>query len=183
MDSKKDIRRRVLATRNNLTDKEWEDKSRLIYEKVVTHPFFLQAGAIYCYMDYRKEVGTRAIIEHAWVMGKKIAVPKVNGNEMEFFYIQSFEDLQEGFRGILEPKYAHPANDEHVLVIMPGAAFDSNCNRIGYGKGYYDQYLHEHSNYRTIAIAFELQIVELIPTEAHDVCPNIIITEEKTYER
>lgn len=183
MESKKDIRKRVLEKRNLITDKEWEEKSRLIYEKVVTHPFFLETDAIYCYVDYRRETGTYAIIEQAWKLGKKVAAPKVNGDEMEFYYIQSFNDLQDGFKGIPEPRQMHPANDENVLVIMPGAVFDANCNRIGYGKGYYDKYLHAHPNYKTIAIAFELQMVEAIPAEAHDICPNMIITEEKTYEQ
>lgn len=183
MESKKDIRKRVLEKRNYISDKEWEDKSRLICEKVVTHPFFLQADSIYCYVDYRREVGARSIIEHAWKQGKKVAVPKVNGDEMEFYYIQSFEDLKEGYKGILEPEEMHPATEEHALVIMPGAAFDRCGNRIGYGKGYYDKYLQSHSNLKTIALAFELQMVDAIPADTHDICPNIIITEENTYEQ
>ena len=183
MESKKDIRKRVLEKRNCIPDKEWEDKSRLICEKVVTHPFFLQADAIYCYVDYRREVGTAGIIEQAWMSGKKVASPKVLGDEMEFYYIQSFEDLEEGYKGIAEPKQTNLALDENVLIIMPGAAFDATCNRIGYGKGYYDKYLQAHRDYKTIAIAFELQIVEAIPAEVYDICPDIIITEEKTYVR
>ena len=183
MESKKDIRKRVLENRNNITDREWEEKSHCIYEKVVTHPFFLESNAIYCYVDYRREVGTRTIIETAWKLGKKVATPKVNEETMGFYYIQSFDDLHEGFKGILEPREEHLANDEHALVIMPGAGFDDKCNRIGYGKGYYDKYLHTHSNHKTIAIAFELQIVDTIPTETYDICPDIIITEEKIYER
>lgn len=183
MESKKDIRKYVLDKRNRITDREWEEKSRLIYDKVVTHPFFLEADAIYCYIDYRREVGTQSIIEYALRMGKKVAAPKVQGDTMEFYYLESFEDLQEGFKGIPEPKQKQLANDEKVLVIMPGAAFDANCNRIGYGKGYYDKYLHVHPNYKTIAIAFELQMVDDIPAEQYDICPNMIITEEKTYER
>ena len=183
MESKKDIRKRVLENRNCISDKEWEDKSRLICEKVVTHPFFLQADAIYCYVDYRREVGTADIIEQAWISGKKVASPKVLGDEMEFYYIQSFEDLSEGYKGIFEPKQTNLASDKNVLVIMPGAAFDATCNRIGYGKGYYDKYLQMHRNYKTIAIAFELQLVEVIPSEDYDICPDIIITEETTYER
>ena len=183
MESKKDIRKRVLETRIQLTDKEWEEKSHRIYEMVVTHPFFLQTDAIYCYVDYRREVGTRRIIEQAWMSGKKVAVPKVLGDEMEFYYIQSFEDLKEGYRGIPEPKQINLAHDANVLVIMPGAAFDKTGNRIGYGKGYYDKYLQLHPNHQTLALAFELQILEAIPTDTHDVCPNIIITEEKIYER
>lgn len=183
MESKKDIRKRVLAIRQNLTVKEWEEKSLLIYEKVTSHPFFLQADAIYCYIDYRREVATRKMIEHAWKLNKKVAVPKVNEDQMDFYYIHSFEDLQEGFKGILEPEERYPAKDEHVLVLMPGAAYDVMHNRVGYGKGYYDKYLHAHPDYKTIAIAFELQIVEEIPADTFDICPDIIITEEKTYER
>ena len=183
MDSKKDIRRRVLEKRNCISDKEWEDKSRLICEKVVTHPFFLQADVIYCYVDYRREVGTREIIEQAWRSAKKVAVPKVLGDEMEFYYIQSFEDLEEGYKGIPEPMQTDLAQDENMLVIMPGAAFDKTCNRIGYGKGYYDKYLQIHPSCKMIALAFELQMLEAIPADTHDICPNIIITEENTYER
>jgi len=183
MESKKDIRKRLLDKRNLITDKEWEEKSRCIYEKVVTHPFFLEADAVYCYVDYRREVGTRSIIKQAWKLGKKVAVPKVNDSEMEFYYIQCLDDLQEGYKGIPEPKPIDLAMDDKVLVIMPGAAFDTKCNRIGYGKGYYDKYLRAHLNYKTIAIAFELQMVDEIPIEPYDICPNMIITEEKNYER
>ena len=183
MESKKDIRKCVLAKRNCISNQEWEEKSRLICEKVVTHPFFLQEDAIYCYIDYRNEVGTRIIVEQAWKSGKKVATPKVLGDEMEFYYIQTYDDLEEGYKGIPEPKKANLAIDDKTLVIMPGAAFDANCNRIGYGKGYYDKYLQAHPNYKTLALAFELQMVEHIPTEEYDICPQILITEENTYER
>lgn len=184
MESKKDIRKCILAKRNCISNQEWEEKSRLISEKVVTHPFFLQTDAVYCYIDYRREVGTRSIVEQAWKLGKRVAVPKVLGDEMEFHYIKSFEDLTEGFKSIPEPSREHLADDaDDVLVIMPGAAFDKSCNRIGYGKGYYDKYLYLHPSYKTLALAFELQMVENISAEEYDVCPEIIITEENTYER
>lgn len=183
MESKKDIRKCVLEKRNCISKQEWEEKSRLICEKVVTHPFFLASNVIYCYVDYRNEVRTREIIETAWEQGKKVAVPKVFVDDMEFHYIQSFEGLNEGYRGIPEPKQINLAHDEHALVIMPGTAFDKTCNRIGYGKGYYDKYLHVHPNYKTLALAFELQMVENIPAEDYDICLNMIITEENIYER
>ncbi len=184
MESKKDIRKCVLEKRNCISKQEWEEKSRLICEKVVTHPFFLASNVVYCYVDYRNEVRTREIIETAWKQSKKVAVPKVEGEYMNFYYIQSFTDLEEGYRGILEPWKEHLADvEENALVIMPGAAFDTNGNRVGYGKGYYDKYLHAHPNYKTLALAFELQMVEKIPAEKYDICPDMIITEENIYER
>ncbi len=183
MESKKDIRKRVLTIRENLKDKEWEEKSRQIYGKVTSHPFFLQANTIYCYIDYRREVATRTIIEYAWKLGKKVAVPKVAGDEMDFYEIKAFDELECGYKGIQEPKSQISVNDDEALVIMPGAVFDISRHRIGYGKGYYDKYLHLHPKHKTIGIAFELQMIETVPSEEYDVCPDIIITEEKTYER
>lgn len=153
----------------------------MIYRKVITHPFFLNADTIFCYVDYNHEVDTHAIMETAWKLQKKVAVPKVNGDSMEFYDIQSFSELEEGFFHILEPVTASIADDSSALVIMPGAAFDKKRNRIGYGKGYYDKYLQQHKNHRMMAIAFDFQMVESIPADEFDIHPEIIITEEKIY--
>ena len=181
MESKKDIRRRVLTKRSEMKGKEWEENSYRIYEKVVAHPFFLNADTVYCYVDYRREVGTRNIIEKAWKLGKKVAVPKVEGAEMNFYYIHSFDDLKCGYKGILEPDILNPAQGESGLIIFPGAAYDRHCNRIGYGGGYYDKYMGKHEGLQSIALAFECQIEEHIPAEIHDIKPDIIITEEHIY--
>ena len=182
MDSKKDIRSRILALRSQLSEAEWERKSLQIYQKVVNHPYFLEADVIYCYVDYRREVGTRAIIEEAWRRKKRVAVPRVEGDDMQFYYIRDFKDLTAGYKGILEPTGTFPAKEEHALVLMPGAAFDKERNRIGYGKGYYDRFLELHKEYPTIALAFTLQIVESIPASDFDICPEILITEEAIYD-
>jgi len=181
MESKKDIRKRVLAMRNSISKREWEEKTCRIYQTVITHPFFLAAGEIYCYMDYRNEVGTRKIIEAAWKRKKKVAIPKISKDIMEFYYIESFGELSCGSYGIMEPKDQNPANGESGLILMPGAVFDRQRNRIGYGKAYYDRYLLEHSGCHTMALAFEFQVLDKIPADVHDICPQIIVTEEKIY--
>lgn len=181
MESKRDIRKRILFERTHMSYEEWERKSDIICNKIVKHPLFSEADSIYCYVDYNGEVKTRSMIEKAWDLKKKVAVPKVEGDVMHFYHIENFSDLEEGYRGILEPKTDFPAQDNHALVIMPGVAFDRNRNRVGYGKGFYDKFLKGH-NGPAIAIAFELQIVNQIPANSHDFCPEILITEEKMYE-
>ena len=181
MVQKKDIRRRVLELRNKIKDKEWEEKSHAIYSKVITHPFFLNTKTLYCYIDYKQEVGTKAIIEKAWELGKEVAVPKIVGDEMKFFYIKQFSDLTDGYKGILEPTTLQCANTEEGLVIMPGVVFDETKNRIGYGKGFYDRFLNSHRKLRTIAISFACQVVEKIPADEYDIRPQVLITEEMTY--
>lgn len=181
MELKRDIRKHVLIERNLITREEWTEKSCKIYEKVIAHPFFLNAEEIYCYIDFKNEVGTRNILETAWRLEKKVAVPKIVGKHMEFHYINDFQELSSGCWGILEPIIQNLADGSNVLVIMPGAVFDRAKHRIGYGKGYYDQYLTKHPDYQTMALAFELQMLENIPADTHDICPEIIVTEEHIY--
>ena len=179
MASKKDIRKHVLVKRSAMSKNEWVKKSHLICEKVTNHPFFLKADEIYCYMDFRNEVATKEILEFAWSHQKKVAVPKIQGDTMNFYYINGVDELKEGYFGILEPVVEKIAEGENVLVLMPGAAYDDQRHRIGYGKGFYDRFLEKHPNYHTMALAFELQMTENIPAEKHDICPEIIITEER----
>ena len=181
MEKKRDIRKRVLANRDGISKEEWEENSRKIQNQVVTHPFFLESDVIYCYVDYRNEVSTMSIINQAWKLGKRVAVPKVEGDEINFYYISDFSALKEGYCQIREPDEQMPANSEKALVIMPGVAFDKNRNRIGYGKGFYDRFMLSHPFCKTIALAFECQMVDEIKSDLFDYRPEILITEEHIY--
>lgn len=161
----------------------WSDT---IFKKVISHPLYRHAGEIYCYVSFGEEVSTGRLISYSLEMGKKVAVPKIivdNGTKMkmEFYYIDSMEELQEGYYGIMEPPAKIKACGKDVLVIMPGVAFDIQCNRIGYGKGFYDSYLSVHPDYRRIALAYGMQCLESIPAGEHDIRPEIIMTEEENY--
>lgn len=117
-------------------------------------------------------------------MGKKVAVPKVIvDNFMKFYYIDSLKSLTPGAYGILEPE-AYPQREackEHALVILPGVAFDRQGNRIGYGKGFYDNYLSTHPQYHRIGLAFSAQCVDFIPADCHDIRVEAVITEKGNY--
>lgn len=187
MERKKEIRRRMLDKRSRLSEREWKDKTDRITEKITGHPWFLEADALYCYVDFKGEVGTREIIERAWQSKKKVYVPAVSARNMEFYQIFSFLELEKGTYGILEPymrgreRKADIVRDGRVLIILPGAVFDEKRNRIGYGGGYYDRYLASCVNFRvhTIAAAFEFQVTEKIETEKTDISPELLVTERR----
>ncbi|MEA1928692.1 MAG: 5-formyltetrahydrofolate cyclo-ligase, partial [Candidatus Auribacterota bacterium] len=66
------------------------------------------------------------------------------------------------------------------IIIVPGAAFDMGGKRIGMGKAYYDNFLRTvRPDTRKIALAFEKQIIDSIPSESHDVKMDLIITEKR----
>lgn len=157
------------------------EKTCRITDTVIHHPWFLDASDLYCYIDFNHEVGTAAMIEEAWRRKKRVWVPRVNGEEMEFFLLDSFADLHPGAYGIREPDSLKHPDTSDGFMIVPGVAFDRKRNRIGYGKGYYDRYLKMHPALRTAAVAFDLQIVDRIEAEEQDIRPDLLVTESGIY--
>ena len=155
-------------------------RSREIQRLLFSSAIFQDAKEIFCYVSFGDEADTRFIIEESLRCGKKTAVPKVlSAGVMEFYYIDSPEQLVPGAFGILEPPDAGnvpavPGKD--TLMLLPGAAFDPHGNRIGYGGGFYDSYLSRFPLCRRAALCFPEQLVPLIPAEDHDIPAEIIIT-------
>ena len=178
---KKEIRKQVFASRKKLTEAELEAKSRAICEKIIRMDAFAKAKSVYVYMDCKSEVSTKLLIEEAWKLGKTVAAPKVFGNEMTYFEIASYEDVQPGYYDIPEPVTGHAASDDEALLIVPGVGFDAMRHRCGYGGGFYDRYLSRNTKHTTVAVAFEFQIVDEVPTQEHDICPQYLITEDRTF--
>ena len=197
---KKRIRLAALAGRDSLTAEQRRDYSDRIVKNLTNLPCYQHADAILTYVSFRSEVDTFPLMERAFADGKAVFAPKVSGKEMDFFRIYSSADLTAGYHGILEPSseysYDEWADDQIgqcILICMPGAAFDRMRHRIGYGGGFYDRFLsglsgrgektagtaHSRVKATTAALAFDCQIFEAIPWEAHDIRPEWIITEKE----
>ena len=108
MDRKKEIRAKILKMRQALPKEEVREKSLRIMRRIEETETFKNADNLLAYIDFRGEVATGTLIEKAWELGKKVYVPRVAGKEMEFYQIHSFEDLEKGAYGILEPKKECP---------------------------------------------------------------------------
>lgn len=176
--SKYSIRQEILQVRQALGEDAQKFKSNLIYQSIIKDECFIKTPVLLVYLSTKNEVSTTSLIKKAWELGKTVAAPKINDHVMDFYIFSSFNQLKVGpYYGILEPTTTEPIQTTEALIIMPGVAFDYQRNRIGYGKGYYDRYLSEHPDYETIAIAFDCQLLNKIPSEEHDLKPNKIITE------
>jgi len=183
---KKQLRQTVFNRREQMTDEEVNQKSRQIFQKITASDAYRSADAIFTYMGFGHEVITRSFIEQAWRDGKKVAVPRVEAHRrMSFWYIHAFDQLKTSKFGIAEPDPSVPgsvsqADDaDHVLMIMPGVAFDQSLHRVGYGGSYYDRYLKRHMDFTRYAVAFEFQIFDAVPYDLMDVPPQAIFTEER----
>lgn len=184
METKKELRKKMRAKRDALTEAQVIEKSQKILKNLLGTTEYKNAKKIFCYVSFEKEVDTFSIIRQAFSDGKEVAVPRVNGNQMEFYKIRSVEELQPGYYGILEPVTDVIEKELEGIIIIPGLVFDMQCNRIGYGGGFYDRYLNAHTDHALIkiALAYEFQMVSKIETEEHDQKMDRIVTPAKVLE-
>jgi 5-formyltetrahydrofolate cyclo-ligase len=180
---KKEIRKKALAARDSLLPGQRSSKSRQIEESLFSLPEFKSAHAVMFFASFRSEVDTVPMIRRALGDGKRVILPKVNGDKLELFEIKNFDnDVSPGAWGIPEPCGSAPVKlDELDAIIVPGAAFDERGNRLGYGAGFYDKLLSEFKK-PTVALAFEEQITSNIPADPHDVPVQKIVTEKRVIE-
>lgn len=181
---KKELRKEILSSRAKLTKDENISISRTIVDKLLETDHYKNAKTIMCYISFGSEINTHEFIKKAIDDGKNLVVPVTfkENRLMKPSQLLSFDELEVGYFNILTPKeefirYIDPK--EIDLVIVPGAAFDKNGYRVGFGGGYYDTFL-AGLDCKTISIAFDLQIVERVPREDHDLPVNMIITEKET---
>jgi len=179
--NKRDIRTQIKHKKSLLSKETIKKDSEIIAGQVIESPIFQECEQLFCYVSFNQEVITTKILPTALEMGKKVAVPKIENQEMKFYEIRSLEDLKPGILGILEPFVtveAIPSTRMVSLFIVPGLAFDIQRNRIGYGKGYYDRYFvkQEGKPIYKLALAFDFQIFDQLPVEEYDRKVDEIIT-------
>ena len=178
---KKEIRAEVKKRRREADEETLHEKSLQILERFRQLSAYKDASLLLAYVDAKREVETRLLMRCAWDDGKKVAVPRVDGDGiMHFYYLRSLKDLEPGAFGSMEPRAdCRICEPEEGLLLMPGVAFDEQGHRVGYGGGYYDRYLEKHPHLIHIALAFEFQIFPEVPSEKHDICPDLIVTENR----
>ena len=183
INTKAALRKQVLKIRDQLTPEERNRSAVLLTERICGHQWFYRSDILLAFVSYGSEIDTTEIIEEAIRRGKKVYVPRIEGNEMNFYRVNDLTTLEIGYKGIREPArdaepfhyYAEQA--DRVLMLMPGAVFDHSRNRCGYGKGFYDRYLadKEALQQRTIGIGFRCQLIEELPAQEWDIRPCQVI--------
>ncbi len=167
---KKELRAFIRTQKRAMTPEEIESRSAKLGELFAASEAYRQATTIYGYLPYNQEVRTVPMLERALAEGKKVAVPKVYGEEMKFLYIEDLSQVALGYAGIPEPIADGPvADDPTALVLMPGLAFDKEGHRIGYGGGFYDKFLAQEPEHPTLALCYAFQVLPRLETEAFDI--------------
>ena len=167
---KQSLRKIIREQKRAMTPEQIEQISEKLGELFRASELYRNAGTIYGYLPYNQEVRTVPMLQKALEDGKKVAVPKVYGDTMRFIYLTDLSRVELGYCGIPEPIDDGPvADDPTALVLMPGLAFDKDGHRIGYGGGFYDKFLAAEPDHPTLALCYEFQMVEELPTEEFDI--------------
>lgn len=180
-EEKKILRNKILIIRNSLDKEVKEAMDDEIYNKLIMSDLYIKAKNIFIYLSFGSEIQTNNIITKALRDGKEVYIPKVykKNKLMKAVRLKSFNDLKENSMGILEPIDDSNYIDKRQidLILVPGVVFDLNGNRIGYGGGYYDRYLQDIKEIRNkVVLAYDLQIVDSINPDIHDIAFDYIIT-------
>lgn len=103
---------------------------------------------VFSFKSFKSEIDTSLINERLALEGR-LFLPEIDGENLNF--------------------KAEVTSSTVILVpgLAFGLAFDGSYHRLGYGKGFYDRFLSEHS-VLTIGIGFKEQFIEELPTESHD---------------
>ena len=176
---KQALRAEIRAKKRAMTPAQIEAASDRLAELLFAHPAYQAAKSLYVYLSYNQEVRTAKILQQAQKDGKRVAVPKVFGDEMRFLWLDDLSAVTPGAYNIPEPVADTPvADDETALVLMPGLAFDREGFRLGYGGGFYDTFLPAFPG-TSIGLIRACQLVDRLSVrDIHDAPVNIVALEQ-----
>jgi len=184
---KAEVRKSCLAQRAALGEKERESRSRIIQQKLQDLPEFQQAQTVMSFLNFRDEVETTALAEAMIAGKKKLVLPccAPHGILLPNEVRDLTADLESGAWDIREPKLTceRVEPSEIDLIIVPGAGFDLQGNRLGYGGGFYDRFFMLLNPLTPrIALSFQCQVIAQVPVDEHDVKMTMLITEDEVYK-
>lgn len=179
---KKNLRAQYRQFRERLTPEQKLKLDSSIQSRLLALPEYARAGVVFTYVSKPIEVDTAALIEAALANRKKVAVPRclTETYRMEFYTIDSMNELQQGSFGVLEPassKKRLVTEFGRGLCIVPGLSFDAQGYRLGYGKGYYDRFLSGYGGV-TVGLCYSGCVQWNLPHGYYDRPVDILITEK-----
>ncbi len=178
---KRTLRAGVRAARDALAPEERERLGAAIRERLFLLPQVAEAACVMVFSSFGSEVPTAPIIERLDGEGRRIALPRVTGSDMEAAYYRPGDPVRFASFGAMEPAAGSAVPPEEIdLVITPGLVFDRAGYRLGYGGGHFDRFLvRVRRDAVRVGVCFDLQVVHEIPRDPWDQPVDVIVTERE----
>ena len=178
--SKNAIRKRILSRRDALPAPEIFSLSQAVGAQFLSSAPYAAASTLALYCSIRSEVATSRIFAAALQTGKRVLYPRTVGTTLEFVVVETLETLEESRFGICEPRAGEAIPLAKIdLIVLPGVAFDEKGIRLGYGLGCYDRALAAVERPTLVGLAYDFQVVAVLPREEHDIPVDFVVTERK----
>lgn len=182
--NKKELRQHLRQIMASISPEELHERSLKACLRLTETPEYHRAEVLMVFLSLPAEVDTTSLVLHAWRDRKRVLAPKVSWEQRRMLPIEIgslSDDVRESPLGLREPIQGVPFPVTNIdLVIVPGMGFDTQGNRIGRGRGFYDRFL-AHPDWRgtSCGLALEEQVAEHVPTEEQDKRVDMLVTDDR----
>lgn len=182
-DLKKEIRK-VNKQKRAETDASLKlERDGRICDFVINSMSFKYADTVLMFCPTNEEIDITPVFEAAIRAGKRVAFPKCLADGiMKFFYVDDLSLLKEGKYGIKAPEGGEGFTaSPHALCIVPSLAATKDGTRLGYGRGFYDRFLHKFEGI-SMCVQYDEFVTESLPQEKrYDKKFDVLVTESEVY--
>ena len=185
------LRNSLRNARKALSNAQQSEASSELAALVADENFFKHAKKLALYIGVDGEIDPRPLVDLALSAGKDCFLPVINRDTQETLSFAPFDaktELIENQWGIAEPPLPEEdiSSTDFDVVFVPLVGFDTNCFRLGMGKGFYDRtfsfkIFNRRSQPLLVGLAHDCQLTEPFPIESWDVRLDAVITAEKIY--
>ena len=159
-----------------------QDLDKELTQKFLLLDEYKNCDTVFAFVSMPIECDTSKIIDNALLDNKRVALPKCKNKSgiMDFYFINSKDDLKKGMYSIFEPdsdKCKLVTDFSHGLCLVPGLCFDFQGYRLGFGKGYYDRFLNDFGG-TSVGICYSRYVEKSLPHGIFDKYTDILVTEK-----
>jgi 5-formyltetrahydrofolate cyclo-ligase len=178
---KAELRAQILARRSALPADRRTAAGKLIRDAVLDAPQVQMAGTVAAYYSVGTEPDTRGLVYALWKRGSYVLLPALRPDgDLDWASYEGPDSLVPGPRGLLQPGEPPRGVDAVAradAVLVPALAVDSAGRRLGRGGGSYDRALARVGPLiPLIALVYDGELVEHVPTAPHDVPVRAAVT-------
>lgn len=177
MTAKQLLRARIRPLVRAVPPEQKAAEAATVFRAIEQSEAFKRAASVMLYYSLPDELPTHEVVGRWHRMGKVIYLPRVAGDDLEVVRYDGEMNSDNRFH-IAEPTgEALAVNPD--LIVVPAVALDTQCHRMGRGKGFYDRFLHGRPGFK-LGVALSCQLLdEPLPVEPHDEPLDAVFTARK----
>ena len=181
---KKTLRAQLQGALRQLEHAWIEEHSHAAAHRLFGTSVFQRAQGIMIFLPLPHEIDLCPVALRAWQEQMQVTVPLVSFAQKHMIPVEIHsldQPMETDHYGLRTPTNGAPIPVDQVdLVIVPGLGFDRSGYRIGRGSGFYDRFLAQTAFVgKTCGVGFELQLIDAVPTAAHDVKLDMLVTDQR----